>query len=93
MASLPGTTAGQQNQKVRTFNESENIFTGHHRLKLYVVPVNMNSIDDRKPLQTDRPSLVSFCYFQAESSPGLSEADVEEGLAWHVRGLSRLYLP
>ena len=52
----------------------------------------MNSIHDRKPLQTDRPSLVSFCYFQAESSPGLSEADVEEGLSWHVRGPSRLYL-
>ena len=36
-----------------------------------------------------------LCYFQdfqAESSPVLSEDDVEEGLTWHVRGPSRLYL-
>ena len=35
-----------------------------------------------------------LCYFQdsqAGSSPVLSEADVEEGLTWHVRGPSRLY--
>ena len=37
--------------------------------------------------------LCCFQDFQAESSPVLSEADVEEGLTWHVRGPSRLYLP
>ena len=34
--------------------------------------------------------LCNFQDFQAESSPVLSEADVEEGLTWHVRGPSRL---
>ena len=36
-----------------------------------------------------------LCYFQdfqAESSPVLSEADIEEGLTLHVWGPSRLYL-
>ena len=36
-----------------------------------------------------------LCYFQdfqAESSPVLSEADIKEGLTWHVRGSSGLYL-
>ena len=40
-------------------------------------------------------SIRMLCYFQdfeAESSPVLSEADVE-GLTWHVGGASRLYLP
>ena len=37
--------------------------------------------------------LFYFQDFQAESSPVLAEADVEEGLSWHVRGPSRLYLP
>ena len=40
-------------------------------------------------------SIRMFCYFQdfqAESSPALSETDLEEGLAWHVPGPSRLYL-
>ena len=39
-------------------------------------------------------SIRMLCYFQdfqAESSPVLSEADVEEGLTWHIRGSSRLY--
>ena len=63
---------------------------GQAVLELFHFKVDIPRKSPRIRTSLTGKSIRMLCYFQdfqAESSPVLSEADVEEGLTWHVRVL------